>query len=62
VTGIRHDPWADAHRIPVEQVKPDDEQGTYLVPEVYGQPRSKALAARMEKLRHAAQENAAPQR
>jgi len=51
VTGIRHDPWAKAHRIPVEEVKPEDEQGTYLVPEVYGQPESKALEARIERLR-----------
>jgi hypothetical protein len=41
VTGIRRDPWANAHRIVVEEEKPADEQGTYLAPEVYGQPRSK---------------------
>jgi hypothetical protein len=40
VTGIRHDPYAEAYRIPVEQVKPADEQGTYLHPELYGQPAS----------------------
>jgi hypothetical protein len=40
VTGIRHDPYADAYRIPVEQVKPDAAQGTYLHPELYGQPTS----------------------
>lgn len=61
VTGIRHDPWADANRIPVEQVKPKAEQGTYLVPEVYGQPESKGLSARMEELRRAAQGDAARQ-
>jgi len=57
VTGIRHDPWAQAHRTPVEQVKPEKEQGTYLVPEVYGQPESKGLSARMEELRRTAQGN-----
>ena len=38
VTGIRHDPYAEAHRIQVEQAKPAAEQGTYLFPELYGQP------------------------
>lgn len=36
VTGIRHDPYAEAHRIPVEEDKPQDEKGTYLHPEEYG--------------------------
>jgi hypothetical protein len=43
VTGIRQDPWAEAHRIPVEEVKPQEEQGTYLHPEVYGQPEEKSV-------------------
>jgi hypothetical protein len=38
VTGIRKDPWAEAHRIPVEEDKPANERGTYLHPEPYGQP------------------------
>ncbi|NOZ94730.1 MAG: hypothetical protein GXP47_08335 [Acidobacteria bacterium] len=38
VTGIRHDAFAEAHRIPVEQEKPEAEQGTYLHPELFGQP------------------------
>jgi hypothetical protein len=38
VTGIRQDPFANAHRIPVEEDKPADEQGTYLHPEAWGQP------------------------
>ncbi|NOZ94776.1 MAG: hypothetical protein GXP47_08580 [Acidobacteria bacterium] len=37
ITGIRHDPWAEAHRIPVEEVKPAELRGTYLHPELYGQ-------------------------
>ena len=45
VTGIRHDPWADAHRIPVDQWKPDAEQGTYLDPAVYAQPEEKSASA-----------------
>jgi hypothetical protein len=43
VTGIRQDPWAEAHRIPVEQDKPADERGTYLYPELYGQPEELGL-------------------
>jgi len=38
VTGIRHDTYAEAHRIPVEEDKPAGERGTYLYPELYGQP------------------------
>jgi hypothetical protein len=34
VTGIRHDPYANAHRIPVEEEKPPHEQGHYLHPEL----------------------------
>ena len=35
VTGIRHDPWAEANRIKVEMDKPPDQQGKYLYPEGY---------------------------
>jgi len=41
VTGIRQDPYANAHRIPVEEDKSPQEQGTYLHPELYGQPEDK---------------------
>jgi hypothetical protein len=30
VTGIRHDAYANAHRIPVEQDKPESERGKYF--------------------------------
>jgi hypothetical protein len=40
VTGIRHDPYAEANRIPVEAPKPPSELGTYLFPQLYGQPAS----------------------
>jgi trimeric autotransporter adhesin len=43
VTGIRQDPWANAHRIPVEQVKDAREQGFYLNPELYGAPVKKGI-------------------
>ncbi len=36
VTGIRHDAYADAHRIQVEEEKPPQEQGHYLHLELFG--------------------------
>ncbi len=42
VTGTRHDAYANAHRIPVEEAKPAAEQGTYLHPAEYGQPAAAA--------------------
>ena len=38
VTGIRHDAFADAHRIAIEEDKPATERDHYLYPELYGQP------------------------
>jgi hypothetical protein len=43
VTGIRHDAWADAHRIPVEVVKPAKERGFYKHPELYNAPPEKSV-------------------
>jgi hypothetical protein len=43
VTGIRQDAWANAHRIPVEQDKPEAERGFYLHPGLYGRPEEKAM-------------------
>jgi len=37
VTGIRQDPYAIAHRVPVEVEKSEHERGHYLYPEAYGQ-------------------------
>ncbi len=37
VTGIRQDPYANAHRVIVEEDKPENERGHLLYPEVYGQ-------------------------
>jgi hypothetical protein len=44
VTGIRKDPWANAHRIQVEEDKPDKERGYYLHPDVYGQPEENGIS------------------
>jgi hypothetical protein len=38
VTGIRHDPYVEATRIPVEEEKSPVERGKYLYPEAYGVP------------------------
>jgi hypothetical protein len=43
VTGTRQDAWAKAHRIPVEELKPAEERGSYLAPELFGQPQEKSL-------------------
>ena len=43
VTGIRKDAWAQANRIPVEQLKTREERGRYLHPELFGQPADKSL-------------------
>jgi hypothetical protein len=52
VTGIRKDPWAEAHRIPVEEAKPPEEQGTYLHPKEWGQPEEKGRNYRiLQKMR-----------
>jgi len=46
VTGIRHDAYANAHRIPVTEDKPAAEQGTYLHPDVFGPGDQSGVSAR----------------
>ena len=36
VTGVRHDAYAEKHRIPVEEYKRPEERGTYLYPDAAG--------------------------
>lgn len=55
VTGIRHDAWANANRIPVEVEKSPTERGKYLHPDAHNQPaelavnyEAKVTAARSE--------------
>jgi hypothetical protein len=43
VTGTRNDPFANAHRIAVEEMKPPRESGRFLHPELYGQSRANAI-------------------
>jgi hypothetical protein len=40
VTGVRKDPYAESHRIAVEEIKGAGERGRYLHPELYGMPES----------------------
>ncbi len=66
VTGIRRDAYAEAHRIPVEEEKPEAERGTYLHPELYGQPEEAGIewATHPDQMRQArdAREQATPAR
>lgn len=43
VTGIRQDAYAEAHRVIVEEDKPEGEKGYYLHPELFGQPATKSI-------------------
>ena len=43
VTGVRQDAWANAHRIPVEENKDGKERGSYLHPELFGQPPEQSV-------------------
>jgi len=43
VTGIRHDAYANAHRIPVEEEKTASERGKYLTPEVFGKTSQQGI-------------------
>src|SRR5260370_38487729 len=45
VTGVRQDAWANAHRIPVEVSKPEQERGLYMHPELSGQPSERGIVA-----------------
>jgi hypothetical protein len=43
VTGIRHDAWAKANPVAVEEDKSDAERGYYLSPGSFGQPAEKSI-------------------
>jgi len=45
VTGIRHDRWAEAHRIPVEEEKTAREIGHFIHPELWDQPAAMSIIA-----------------
>jgi len=44
VTGVRHDAYANAHRIPIEEDKAAELRGSYLHPVEYGQPAAKGIS------------------
>ena len=46
VTGIRHDAYAETHRILVEEDKPAAERGSYLHPEVFKQKRVAPISSK----------------
>lgn len=62
ITGIRQDAYANAHRTPVEEVKPVKERGTYLHPELFGQPeeKGKEWALHPDLMRRAKQSGSKP--
>ncbi|HKA22264.1 MAG TPA: hypothetical protein VKN18_28560 [Blastocatellia bacterium] len=43
VTGVRRDAYANKHRIPVEELKTENERGHYLYPELFNQPDEKSI-------------------
>jgi hypothetical protein len=43
VTGIRQDAYANAHRIPTEEDKPERERGSYLHPRLFGATEEKSV-------------------
>jgi hypothetical protein len=44
VTGIRKDPWANAHRVQVEEDKPAKERGYYTYPDLYGKAEENGIS------------------
>ncbi|MBZ5566259.1 MAG: hypothetical protein LAN64_00255 [Acidobacteriia bacterium] len=55
VTGIRHDAYAEAHRMEVEVEKVGRERGKYLYPEEFGQPESLSAKGAREAAKPAAE-------
>jgi hypothetical protein len=43
ISGVRHDAYAVAHPLVVEQAKPANEAGFYIHPDLYGQPEQKQI-------------------
>jgi hypothetical protein len=61
VTGIRKDKWAEAHPLEVEQEKPEEEQGCYLHPELYGEPEERRIGRPASEERQQVEERKPPQ-
>jgi hypothetical protein len=43
VTGIRHDAYANKHRIPIEEEKSEQERGRYLHPEAFNRRKEQGI-------------------
>lgn len=59
-TGIRHDAYANKHRIPLEEKKPEEARGLLLRPDAFNQPEDKGvqfvkMTPQIEKLNAASQ-------
>ena len=52
VMGVRHDAYAQAHPLQVEQDKPAEEQGLYLHPKEWGQPEEMGIGYVRQQKRH----------
>ena len=51
VTGIRQDSFANANRIPVEEIKEERDRGKYLHPEAFNMPKNASIFYE-EKMEH----------
>ena len=51
VTGIRHDAYANAHRVPTEEEKIGSDRGSYLHPELFDQPEAKRIVIPLQMAR-----------
>jgi hypothetical protein len=49
LTGVRKDAYAETHRVPVEEIKPIAERGSYLHPEAFGKSAEKSVQQANEK-------------
>jgi len=64
VTGIRQDAYANAHRIPLEESKPERERGFYLHPDAFNLPEERGVSfsrdgAAIQQLRESQRANTA---
>jgi hypothetical protein len=47
VSGIRSDRWAEANPMVVEEEKPEEEQGRYIQPDLYGASEEQQILRRL---------------
>src|SRR5262249_22216266 len=60
VTGVRHDPYAEAHPLQVVAPKTGADAGKYAHPQLYGQPAGKGVTALPAGLRYSKQAAVVP--